>query len=563
MISLNGIAIPHQTLDQLKWIENNSPPDELNLWDRSFGRQGLTLMLPPRVQQPPPRIGVLSWPLDASRWATFQAIISEDQLLQIDPQYPGVANTYVSGSSADTLCNDRFWTLVLDEGPTGFPGRKITTVLHPLTPVPLQDIPGKIKYYLVTLVDERFYWWWRAGQTHVTEGVTSWTDLINMICTIVEISPTVDAIDPAFDRPTRLFNFDFLDSPLMLDAAAWALGMRVVRLFDGTVWIQSPENAKVGYDSQFSTWAGDQLSGGQSNTSYLVWDVPEKVLLSFNKVYAGNIISGQFSVTVDLNSTNIPEFANVGGRCGTLPVFAQSLANFTAADGSGTPTNLSTLQAYAQIWAQKFYKWFLRRPNMQYAGIVPFAPDGMVDAIEVHHHAEENQHHPLYNPGAHRVTTRILPVQWNWLETGNPVNVSGTPTGFWARLTGKSYPPFSDIVYTFVPVTDSDDPTPITWTDGPTNALPAFEANNNDIAVSPPGGGIYSGSTDNRPTIVWMQLGSEGDYYLFVAEPRVDLCEIRSGGGGIYGGVQLGYNDGTGQLFDFEPVILIDANLLP
>ena len=559
MISLNGIAIPHYTLDQLRWVHKRIPTEELILWDKSYGRQAFNLMLPPRVPQPPVRIGVLHWPQGASRWASFHAVLTEDQLSQIDPQYPGVASTYVSGSSADTLCNDREWVLVLDDGN---PGNKITTTLHPFSPVPLQDISGKIKYYLVTLVDERFYWWWRAGQVTITEGVTTWSNVFTQASSVLEISPSVDFIDPALDRPTRLMGSNFLPAPLVLDAAAWACGMRVVRLFDGSVEIQTPENGKAIYDTAVAAWDAQRLAGGQSTQGYLVWDVPEKICVAFNKVSAGQIITGQYAVTIDLNDTAIPEFATVGGRCGTLPVFAQLLAS-VAADGSGTPSNLSTLTAYAKKWAERYYRWYLRRPNLHYAGVVPFQPTGLVDATEVHHHAENRQFDPLRNPGGHRVTTRLLPVPWDWRETGAPASVTpGSTSGFWARLTAKTYPMFGDIEYQFTPVADSDDPTPITWTDGPISGSVAYEANNNDLPVSPSSDGIYSGSVDDRPTIVWMRQGT-GNYYLFASEPREDIVEIFGGSGGFYTGAMMAYDDASGTLFEYEPVNIIDVNALP
>lgn len=559
MISLNGVAVPHYTLDQLRWVEKRIPPSEITSWDWSAGRQGVfSLMLPPRIPQPPVRIGVLHWPKDACRWATFHAILTEDQIAQIDPHYPGQAVDHVTGSSVDTDCNVRDWTLVLDEGN---PGRKITTVLHPLSPVPLQDISGKTKYLLVTLVDERYYWWTRAGRVTVTEGLTTWLDTLHQIAGLLEISPVIDTISPDFDRPSRLMRSDFLPLPLLLDAAALAVGMRVIRQWDGTVVIHGPEVAKTDFDSQVTTYEGDKLAGGQSAQAYLLWDVPEKICVAFNKINGDTFIEGQFGVTIDLNDTNIPEYMEVGGRCGTLPVFAQALATYSAPDGSGTPTNASTLQTYAKKWAEKYYRWQLRRPNLHYAGVVPFDQSGLVDAIEVHHHAEPVQLGP-YNPGAHRVTTRILPVPWDWRETGCPRQIGGGgDSGFHARLTKKTYPAFGGYIeYNFDRLTDTDDPVAITWTDATQDPFPAYELNNIDVPVSA-SGTLYSGGSDDHPTIVRMYKGA-GDYYLFDSQPRWEFVKQLSPAdtNGRSDAASVRYDQDVQQFKLWESGFLLDVN---
>lgn len=177
---------------------------------------------------------------------------------------------------------------------------------------------------------------------------------------------------------------------------------------------------------------------------------------------------------------------------------------------------------------------------------------------------------PVYNLGKLAIPGRtlifaVLDATGKWIAL--PFDFNQSAIGFWARLTNKTYVSGGYIQYSFEPVSDSNLPSAITWTDGGPSAKFAYEVNNVGVPVAlseTPGTGTGTHTTqDEFPTIVWMTLGKTGTYYLFSAPPRWEIVQIESGGPPTYLGHILEWNQSTQALMLFEKCLIIDANALP
>jgi hypothetical protein len=88
---------------------------------------------------------------------------------------------------------------------------------------------------LLTLVDERFYWWFKSAEIEVTGGTTTWAELYAAIGTALGITITADEVPAAYLKPPTALTSRHDALPVLLDAVASSVGQRVVRRLDGSV----------------------------------------------------------------------------------------------------------------------------------------------------------------------------------------------------------------------------------------------------------------------------------------------------------------------------------------
>lgn len=247
-----------------RWIDAWHPLDQMV----PFGhpQQPHHLPLPFRESRPHPAINSLVWPTGASRWATGWFLVAEQDLESIrDLAY--ASDTYTA------------LTLSLDDGTY-----QTETDLWMLPPIPLAQIPTSSTMsgwtipetevwidaaqtvrqnglYLMPLVDDRYFWWEKSADIEVDEGTTTWADLFAAYATALDATIEHETIESAYLTPTRQAGSRYGRLPMDLDAAAWAVGRRVVRALDGTVTLQRPDAAKTSQETQLAIgW--DRTAGG-------------------------------------------------------------------------------------------------------------------------------------------------------------------------------------------------------------------------------------------------------------------------------------------------------------
>jgi hypothetical protein len=190
------------------------------------------------------RLGSLIWPPDASKFAVAHYLATDGQLAKI--------RALVYDADDDYLPQ----TLLLDDETNS-----IETEMWMLPPRPLGRPPGSNEgYHVVTLVDERFFFWQRSSTVYISEGGTSWENLFMAIGAALGITIEVDTIDAAYLSPAAglMGSYEYL--PPLLDAAAAAVGQRIVRSLSGVVSSQNVTTALASQEAQWGKWP--RQSGG-------------------------------------------------------------------------------------------------------------------------------------------------------------------------------------------------------------------------------------------------------------------------------------------------------------
>jgi hypothetical protein len=229
MIQYAGVDLGWHTPDLCAWVRDNIDPTDLWLWSaRTFPGSRLT-NIPFRQPHVPRKveIGNLFWPTTASQFAHAHYVVDQSQLDAIRLAVYGASGTEYNVE-----------TLVLDDGVNA-----VDTDLWLLPARPLQGLTDQ-PLYLITLVDERFFWWFRASALSVTGGTTTWTSLFSQLATALGITLTVDTIPAAYLMPDPAFTATDEPLPLLLDAACYCVGQRFVRQLDGTCRTWSATNSR-------------------------------------------------------------------------------------------------------------------------------------------------------------------------------------------------------------------------------------------------------------------------------------------------------------------------------
>lgn len=246
MIAYAGVSLGVATVEVAAWVEQNlSVADVVEFAPRTT--PGLGLLAVPWCAPRPPgpvRPGRLYWPWGAQRYAVGHYLTTSDDLATIrDVVYPG--DGY---EPAD---------LVLDDETTS-----VTAEMWMLPPRPLGQVGEDTGLWLLTLVDERFFWWQQAA---AIEAQVSWTALYGAIGTALGAVITVDTIVGAFLTPPESLASTYHALPVLLDAVAASVGQRIVRGYDGSVTAQNAASARTSWETERDTYAASVLAGGSLN----------------------------------------------------------------------------------------------------------------------------------------------------------------------------------------------------------------------------------------------------------------------------------------------------------
>jgi hypothetical protein len=314
----------------------------------------------------------LSWPVgSASQFAYGHFLCTDADLAVLQSSFPGPL------------------TLVLNDGN---PGRNISVPMYALPPRPLGANLTGGDQYLLTLVDQRYFWWDKAATIAVTAGVTTWTSLFAALGAALGVGISVSSIPAAYLMPPADFNTNYDSLPPQLDAAARSVGMRVVVGLNGAVSVLSASAAQallaadLASVSKLSTNPLNPLvAGGSINL-----DGPG-VLPAFLSVAFPDVTNGTLPLW---RSTQVTTACPVAA--GTYP--ATKLMRSSLVNG---PSNGAQVAALALQAATDWYNWaWYAEVDAAYNGVCPWNPTGFEDRIEWTHQA-----------GA--ITMRVQRPAWN------------------------------------------------------------------------------------------------------------------------------------------------------
>jgi hypothetical protein len=320
----------------------------------------LPIPYPPKREAP--RIGVLSWPVGADRWATCHLLATGAQISAIR-------------AAIGTVPESK--PLVLSDGAGG----AITANMYALPHDPVSQRADDKEYYLLTLVDER-WWWWQAGATAVPD-LSSWESLLTSLLASVDVdSPTIETPNFAYGYP----NVDRWgvagEVPVMIEAVCRQIGMRLVRKLNGDVEIVNYTQSKTADDARWLTIRDHVLAGGRIAGQDVARAAPESLDVKF---FDGT------SENVTLASLVIADYAGIAGVPGKKGLYTSDLYV-----GAGLVEKAGTAQAAAN----DYYNWYLSPTHCTLRRFHAVDPTGLDDVLEWVHHQNG-------------LVTRILRPQWS------------------------------------------------------------------------------------------------------------------------------------------------------
>jgi hypothetical protein len=280
--------------------------------------------------------------------------------------------------------------------------------------LPLRKITASGDTYLLTLVDQRFFWWGAdTGNLSVNEGTTTWADLVSDLASQLGISITQDSVSGDYYTPADTAGVKYEPVPPWLDAILFACGQRLTCDLDGTVFASNAPG-ELPLTSIDTTSGGQGLNlTGDSAPAEVNIVVPRRIALSYTnqkwlKTSAGTGLGGTF--------TFFPPFAAV------------------AVDTTSTPTNDTQLQTYADRFTLDLCQWLSAElVDIRYAGIVSVDPDPSYGNITWTYRQDQ-------------LSTRVQPTNYPWRPFPFPVTADNfTWSGRIVQVPSTTLTPSSDI----------------------------------------------------------------------------------------------------------------------
>ncbi len=353
------------------WIAEHIAVEELYEFAyRAWPGGNLTkLTFPAQMVRRPVRVGSLWWPTGASRWAVGHFLCGAADLATLLPLAYDSEAPYVPQALE----------LLLDDGRPDAAGL-VSAWLYLLPPRPLTNVPGADgPLWLLTLVDERFYWWWQhSGLITLTAGTSTWDDLYTTLATQLGTTIDHDPVDADYFKPHAYSQLAaaYENVPMLLDAVAYNCGQRLTRTPDGLVRAINAGTAQQQRDANLAA-AGDYVEAGDelNYTQSLAAALPEQVLLAFRRWSGSALVAPPAWITKTKAVQTVPGYSSYTGY-GTKFFRCMMPAN----DGTGTPSNDAHLQTLCDQVARDFCDWqAFATVDQVWGGIVPWPPDGLHD----------------------------------------------------------------------------------------------------------------------------------------------------------------------------------------
>ena len=359
-LSYAGVALllptPELERDWLAAVHSPYDFEDADFWNFD---SPIPLSIPtPSIPKPPDfSFNRLYWPsYGLSRPAWFHTVVTTARLTAIKSAL-GATNALAP--------------LVMYDGRSG---KTITAQMRMLPERPFNVTTSTLSgntYWLLTLTDERFYYYLRRGV--VTEP-SSWSNLYSQLATILGVSVSVDTVDPDYLAPSDKWAGAYQPANVLLDAVAAQVGQRVVVGLDGTISVVNWETARTASGTLYAS-APSPISGGQIPDAGIARYVPASVKTVFADVSSGGVVSDvPYVVENTLTGLAPPLYSGAGGVAG----YFRTVFGDAAYDG----TNSVDLDAYGTAAADDYYGWMLADVDVAYPGIEPWEPTGWEDRIE-------------------------------------------------------------------------------------------------------------------------------------------------------------------------------------
>lgn len=281
--------------------------------------------------------------------------------------------------------------------------RSITTAMHMLPARPLSASIGE-DLWLVTLVDDRFYYW--LTKSDLSSTYDTWDEIIDAVGVAMGTT-AIDHRDVPFGYwggPSGdLFFYSGEYPALLLDQIGYCIQQRFIRRLDGSVFFQSAtfdevtpsgEITRISSQTQCeqNQAAAIPMGGGRfamdpDESNDLIRLVPETVRTYFPVFRDGKPTSEIYAVQTSLEDLlpvasagdDLLEAYGLhgGGFAGDKLVHSTTIASFTGA--ADTPDNFDDLQAIVTHWATEWWLWQIPWSDQAFPGIAEWEPEGNHD----------------------------------------------------------------------------------------------------------------------------------------------------------------------------------------
>ena len=507
-----------------EWVNRHIPLEDLRetLPVRSpWPSKNLAGVAYPLWPDPPRfRIGTYFYPAGASRWSEFHGLASTSAVNKMK------AACFPSGATAAAgkfqfVCDPSAY----DSGDTLATGG-ISTNLYMLPPRPLAAFGGSYDdLWLVTLVDERYLWQFKAGGKQILSSASTWDGFITSLEAYLGITVNGNPVSSTYGIPSEdSALYSLYENPaVLLDAVAANVGCVIARKFDGTYSLVSPTSSNTSVTSNrpatLRVGGGDleAVDAGFSTALALNAVLPASVTVTFPK----RVINGPWIDTRDVLDLVRPSYGDVYTK--TITLSAAGFSQYSGYNGSkvfrdtaralyntefdASPANQTALDALALQIAQDYYNSFLSGIDEVYPGIRAWAPEGADDILWVYNSSESSY-------------TRVQRKPWNFGVEEFQHEFTATTAGhgevpFFAKITSGTQP------YAWTEVTPA---TGGTWAtrsggrSGTTGTNPAYEFNGNASVAA------------NSIAVMWRGYDNNGG----TKQEYVFVCVTVSGQSGTF-----------------------------
>ena len=416
-----------QKIIPLHYLQDFALPGEfpgrnLNALARQF--QATTL--------PSPDVHLYDWyyPTGASRWSVFRGLATSS-----------MAQAMLAATGGSTPQTFVMFANPLSPDNPNYQSQSymISSPMYMLPPRPLGELGGSFDgLYLITLVDERFYWQFNPTSVNVNSNST-WASIVQQLAESLNVTinfstfPSVYTSHPCIDSQ---FWTNQESAAVILDALAYNLGTVVVRSLDGSYTLQTPlSSQEIISDNRGPAQSVVRTAGGDIFATGNLLPVGD-LTQSKNSVLpsAVNITFPMFDIAND----PVPHFINTRyasrssawyeesyGSVYTIPVsIAQGGPNVAGLTGvpnvthcihstakaffngedtiNGQPLNYSGLQQLATQLTQDYYNQQIASAlDEVYPGTFAWTPEGIHDIIWT------------YSCRSRQAVTRVMRSEWN------------------------------------------------------------------------------------------------------------------------------------------------------
>lgn len=420
MISYAGIPLADVLPDLAAWIRNNiNPADVYQFEDSTWpGQDRQSWSCHGHVQLPPIKINSLFWPRGASQWAVGYFVANDVMLAAIK------AIVYADGALAAS-------NLVVSDGSAL---GQITASMFMIPPRPLSQVESTNaadrQLYLVTLVDARFFWWYKSSDISTATDKDTWAGLYSTCATAIGAALIHDAIDSSYLSPSSTLAADYPYIPILLDAIAYNVGQRIVVGLDGSVYAQSYDTAKASLASQLAIYTVKQAGGSLEHADKAAM-APAGTLISFPVIKdvtrCDTDAIEHLHIENALADLGIPDYSAIQGFTGLKTWHDEAVS-----DNADTSDELTEL---AERFTTDWYNFLLGSLDVVLLGIVPWIPEGL-------HQSVEWVIGDTNTEGVRHIGTRIQRPPWNdlcdRLNHKSSIEDAKEPRHFFARLTGRT-----------------------------------------------------------------------------------------------------------------------------